>query len=545
MNTAPYATARAATTLSGLAVLSPLAGIAVEMSLAWRFGTSPTVDAFRIGALLLFLSQQLLVFHILPHTIVPVFTEYHARGQEKEAWHVALSLANLLTVFAVLGSLLVFLFPWRVVQLFAPGLVGEARTTAELFIRWFLLTWGMQVWTGVASGVLYVYKVFWLPPAAQLTSNLVLVALILGFGRILGARSLALGVLLAAALSAALYIGRLVPLMRRADVPFTWKLDTHHPGVRKTLKLGLPLLGAVVALQWASVIVGRALSLLPAGNLAVFGYSWKLGLAVSIAPLSLATVLFPRFAETRFSSRGEEFRELCTSALRMALFIGMPLSAWLYALRSPMVAFLFERGAFSAEASGSVSRLLGLLLLGAPAAAAVTYMEKMFYALEQMHMLLFAQLGNALLLTALGVGVAKRFGAGGLMVLAVPVMAWLTAIAFFLVLHSRHKAFLVKGLGRYVGQVCVMAAASAWMAKHASAQLLRASGPSSLALALASGTGLAVGAGVFLAVSLAWRVPEAITCARYLRWRGEAMVKWAQSAARGEAAPEGARRVTR
>jgi hypothetical protein len=113
------------------------------------------------------------------------------------------------------------------------------------------------------------------------------------------------------------------------------------------------------------------------------------------------------------------------------------------------------------------------------------------------------------------------------------------------VLHSRHKAFLGKGFGLFAGQVLVMAAASGWIAKHASAQVLRASGPSSLALALASGTGLAVGAGVFLAASLAWQVPEAINCGRYLRWLGETMVKWVRSATRGEDAPGEARRVMR
>ncbi len=545
MSAGPYTTARAATTLSGLAVLSPLAGMAVEMSLAWRFGTSPTVDAFRIGALLLFFGQQLFVLQILPHTVLPVFTEYRLRGQEKEAWHVALSLGNLLLVPTLLASLLVFVHPEPLVQLFAPGLAGEARATAALFLRCFLLTYAPFVWSGVATGILYVHRVFWLPPAIQLLGNLVLVTSILSLGRVLGARCLVVGVLLSTALGTALYVSKLLPLMRRAGIRFPLRLDLTHPGVRKTLKLSLPLLGVVLAVQWASVMVGRALSLLPAGNLAVFGYSWKLGLAVSIVPLSLATVLFPRFAETRFSSRGEEFGELCTSALRMALFIGLPLSAWLYALRSPMVALLFERGAFSTEASESVSRLFGLLLLGAPAAAAVTYMEKMFYALGQTHILLFAQLGSALLLTALAVGVAKRFGAGGLMVLVVPVTAWLTAIAFLLVLQSRHAAFLGKGLGPFVGQVLVMAVASAWMAKHASTQLLRASGPSSLALALASGTGLAVGAGAFVAASLAWQVPEAITCGRYLRWRGETMVKWVRSAMHGEDAPEEAGRVER
>jgi putative peptidoglycan lipid II flippase len=528
MKAGPYAAARAATTLSGLAVLSPLAGMGVEMSLAWRFGTSPTVDAFRIGVLLLFFAQQLFVLQILPHTVLPVFTEYRVRGQEKEAWHVALSLGNLLLVPTLLVSLLVFVHPEPLVQLIAPGLGGEARATAKLFIRCFLLPYAPLVWSGVATGVLYAHRVFWLPPAIQLLGNLVLVTSILSLGRVLGARCIVVGVLLSAALGTALYVSKFLPLMRRAGIRFPLRMDLTHPGVRKTLKLSLPLLGVVLAVQWALVIVGRALSFLPAGNLAVFGYSWKLGLAVSIVPLSLATVLFPRFAETRFSSRGEEFREVCTSALRMALFIGLPLSAWLYALRSPMVAFLFERGAFSTGASESVSRLFGLLLLGAPAAVAVTYMEKMFYALGQTHILLFAQLGSALLLTALGVAVAKRFGAGGLMVLVVPVTAWLTAIAFFLVLHSRHAAFLGKGLGTFVGQVLVMAVASAWIAGQASLLLERVSAPPLLSLALVTVGGLAAGAAVFVAACLAWRVPEAVACSQYLRWGGDAILRRVQ-----------------
>jgi hypothetical protein len=38
MSVNPYPTARAATTLTGLAVLIPLVGMLVEISLAWRLG---------------------------------------------------------------------------------------------------------------------------------------------------------------------------------------------------------------------------------------------------------------------------------------------------------------------------------------------------------------------------------------------------------------------------------------------------------------------------------------------------------------------------
>ena len=533
MSANPHAMARAATTISALAVLSPVAGLAVEVALAWRFGTSPTVDAFRIGALLLVLGQQVFVGQILPYTVVPIFTEYRTQGREKEAWHVALSLANLLLVPMLLLSLLVFFRPEPVVHLFAPGLAGEARETATLFIRWFLLTYGLLVWSGVATGLLYAHGIFWLPPAMQLMGNVILVALILSLGSKLGAVSLVWGVLLSAALGCVMYASKLLPLMRQAGAPFPWRLDTKHPGVRRALVLALPMLGAVVVMQWTSAMVTRALSQLPSGSLALFGYSWKMGLLVSVVPLALATVMFPRFAEARFSPSGEEFRQICTRALRMALFLAIPLSAWLYALRFPVVALLLKRGAFAGESSEAVSRLFGLLLLGAPAAAAAAFMEKMFYALEKTRILLYTQLASAALLTALAGGVTKIFGAEGLMVFAGPVVAFLTATGFFLVLSRRHRTFLWTEVLLFTSKILALALVSAWIAREVSVLFERISVPSFFSLVLVTAGGLAAGATAFLAAGLACQVPEAVACSRYLRWWGDAIVKRAQSGTRG------------
>ena len=51
----PYATAKSASVLTVLSTLSPLAGLAAEVVLAWCFGASATVDAFRIAALVGFI----------------------------------------------------------------------------------------------------------------------------------------------------------------------------------------------------------------------------------------------------------------------------------------------------------------------------------------------------------------------------------------------------------------------------------------------------------------------------------------------------------
>ena len=533
MNTNPYATARAATTLSALAVLSPLAGVAVEMALAWRFGTLPTVDAFRVAALLLTFGQQLFIFQILPHAVVPVFTEYRAQGRDKEAWHVAFSLTNLLAVPALLASLFAFAWPGPILNLFAPGLTGEGRATASLFIRWSLLTYGPMVWSGVAAGLLYVHRIFWLPPAVQLVGNTILVTMILALGSQLGAGCLVLGMLLSSALGVAIYAAKLLPLMHAARARFPWRLDTAHPGVRQSIRLALPLLGMVLCMQWGTVMLSRALSGLPEGSLARFGYAWKMGMLVVLAPLSLATVMFPQFAEARFQPGEADFRATCTRALRMALFMVIPLTCWLHALRLPVVALLFERGAFSRKASEQVARLFGLLLLGSPAFAVSAYMEKMLYALGKTHIPMLAQLGNAALLAALAQITAAHFGAEGLMVLVGPVATYPFAGLLFLVLYRRHRAFLLKEIAPFAAYVAAMALLSAWTAKHAGVLLGGVALSPRFSLGLAVAGGLAAGAASFVALSLACQLPEAMACSRYLRWSGDAIVRKVQEAVRG------------
>jgi putative peptidoglycan lipid II flippase len=524
-----YATARATTVLSGLALASPAAGLVFEVTLAWRFGTSPSVDAFRVAALLLTFGQQLFVFQILPHIVVPVFTEYRAAGRDTEGWHVALSLANLLTVPALLISLAAFLWPERIVDLLAPGLAGESHAATALFLRWFLLAYAPMVWSGVAAGILYSYRIFWLPPAVQFANNVILVLSILAFGSRLGGVSLVLGVLVSCALGLALYSSRLLPLMRQTGARFPWRFNVGHPGVRKALRMALPLLGMVLLMQWGCVVVNRALSRLPSGSLAEFGYVWKMGALVLFVPLSLSTVLFPRFSEARFGSAGDEFREICTRALRMVLFLSIPLACWFAVLRAPVVTLLYKHGAFSADAAATAARLFGLLVLASPAFAAYCSMEKMLYALGKTHIPMLAQLASAALLTTLCGVTARQFGIEGLMMLAGLIVCSVVSAGLFLVLQRRYQAFRWREVVRSTLRVLALAAASAGIVWQTSLLLERVGAPAVFSAALQTLGGLAAGASVFAAASLVLQVPEALACARYLRWAGDSVARRMQN----------------
>ncbi len=98
----PYTTAQAASTLTVLAVLSPVADLAVEMALAWRFEASSMIDTFRIASLILVFGNQLFLSQLLPNIVVPLLSEYRAKVIEREGWRLAFSFAGLLGVVSLI-----------------------------------------------------------------------------------------------------------------------------------------------------------------------------------------------------------------------------------------------------------------------------------------------------------------------------------------------------------------------------------------------------------------------------------------------------------
>ena len=523
----PHATARSATALTVLSGLSPAAGVVVEMALAWRFGASATVDAFRISVLVVLVGQQLFV--LLPNVIVPVFAAYRAKRAESEAWEAALSAANLLVVPSAVLALIVFVRPEPVVHLLGPGLDREGARSAVFFVRWFMVACVPLVWSGIIAGVLAAYDIFWLPAASQLLGNMVLVGMIVLCGRDWGGTSLVVGVLIASCASWALFLARLAALMHDVGVRPTGWFSARHPGVGHALRLGLPVLGAVLIGQWTAAVINRVLSHLEVGTLATFGYAWKMGQMVSLFPGALAAVLLPRFAESWHSSREGEFRETCTKALRMALFLALPTTCVFFVLRRPIVMLLFERGEFAAEAGEAVARLFGLLLLGAPGLVAFVYIQKMFYAVQAMWVPFWTQLGVAVLWTVLAPAVAARFAADGVALMCA-ALTWISCGALLVLLHRMYGSLSMKELAVFSAKVGPLAVISALLGGQGANVIQRFSGSGtwSLIVTIAAGVGLA--SVIFYGVTVRWGFPEALESQRYLHWQRSAMRSRLQSA---------------
>lgn len=511
-----YQTARSAMALTVISLLSPVAGMAVEMALAWRYGTSSIADAYRVGSMLLLMGQQLLVLQILPHVLVPVFADCRVRRGPAEAWRVAQGIGNVFLLGAGILGAAEFLWPRPIVWLLAGGLEGPGHAEALEFVRWMGLAYVPLVVTGVATALLYARRIFWLPSIAQLARNLLLAAIVVVVARDTVA-PLIFATIVSVAVSAAMTLGRVFPLARNDDARATFAIGIGDPDVRRGLILSVPLLGMFLAGTWSPLLINRLLSELPAGNLAVFGYAFKLGLLISLAPLTLATVLFPRFADERSAGPAAELESLGTRGLRMGLYLAAPTAAWALALRRPIVALVLERGAFGALATAHVAHLFGLLSLSTPAMVIATHAQKMLYARQQAWLPTGVTLAGCAVLTVVAPW-AAHWGGSGLAGLFT-ILSWAGAVALLAALYGRTAFSGARSWLPFAFELAALAILAGWVGAAAGTFFAQATGVPSLAFALDVSSGFVASVIIFFLSSLALRVPEATACRHFLCWQ--------------------------
>ncbi len=445
-----------AVVLTVLAILSPIAGLALEMVLAWRFGATETVDSFRIASLVLVFGNQVFLGQVLPHVVVPLFSEYSAKKLEQDAWRLVASLFGIFGLISLVFAIWVWFYPATLVDLLGPGLSGSGRADAFLFVRYFSLAFVLMALSGVVSGVLYCHQVFWPPVAAQVLTNLFAIAAIIAVGREWGSASLVIGILLG---SLAMFVLHLYYLLRVArtsniDLPALLRLGPWD-GVARAVRLSAPLLGMIFIGQWSIIIINRVLSEMPPGTLANFGYAWKLLALVGILPTSLATVIFPAFSAARARRDATELSRLITRAVRMTLLLTVPFAAFLYVMRTPIVSLLLERGAMNKAAVMDTIEFLGLLLIGATAGALMGILYKAFFSVQDTKSPAIAAFVSALAITWLVPYGASVAGATGV-AWAYNAITWVSVLGLFAYHIWRYRVMRFWDLWIYSGLLTLL-----------------------------------------------------------------------------------------
>lgn len=368
-------------TVSGLTVLSRVAGFARDTLTALLLGTGLAADAFFVAQRLPNLFRSLFAEGAFAAAFVPLYTrEAQAEGQAAAQQFAGQALALLLAVL-IPFTLLMFVFMPYVIAVIAPGF-GDEPEKYQAAIHFSRITFPYLLLisvTALQGGVLNAQGRFGPAAAAPIAFNLVLIAALFlaqMFQWPVGeTQSWAITV------AGLVQAGWLAFSCRRAGVAIPLLRPRLTEAGRRLFKqVGPGALGAGATQINLLVSTGLA-SLLPTGAVSYLYYADRLNqLPLGIVGIAVATTLLPVLSRHAQNGDAEKVRHYMSRAIEFCLALGLPATVGLGVAALPIIQTLFEHGAFTHAAAIATSHALMAYALGIPAFLLVKVFSARFFA---------------------------------------------------------------------------------------------------------------------------------------------------------------------
>jgi putative peptidoglycan lipid II flippase len=272
--------------------------------------------------------------------------------------------------------------------------------------------------------------------------------------------------------------------------------------VRQTLKVMAPgVLGAGVT--QLNLLISTALaSLLPEGSVSYLYYADRLNqLPLGVVGIAVATAILPPLSRQVHGGALAGAMATQNRGVELSLLLTLPAAAGLAILAQPILAVLFQRGAFGPEATAATAAALSAYAAGLPAFVLVKVLAPAFFARQNTR----TPVKVAVLCMAINLGltlVLMRPLAHVGVAIALSAAGWVQALTLAVLLARRGQFRLDRRASRKLPRI-VLAAAAMGLALIG----LRMALPTGLAALIGlSAAGAAIFAALVLALGVAsWR----------------------------------------
>ena len=317
--------ARNVATVGGITFLSRILGFGRDVMIAAVFGAGVRADAFFVAFQLANLVRRLLAEGAMNAAVVPLYLRARDQGGETAAGAYAGQLTGTLAV-ALTGLALLLALAMMLPYLALAGPIAVLMGVLNANHRFALAALATAAFN-----------------ATMLTALGVIFLLQLGDSALSGrivAFSIALaGLAQLVLVGVAVWIGpeRVTPLGVSFGAAMRRFLALAIPGL---VASGIPQITIIAAVMVASASPSAVSWLYYANRL--------VELPLGIVGMAIGTVLVPAFAHALRSADSSELAAAESRGLEIVLFLALPAAVALAVLATPIVAVLFQRGAFPA-----------------------------------------------------------------------------------------------------------------------------------------------------------------------------------------------------
>lgn len=372
---------KALATVSGMTLLSRVLGFVRDAVIAHIFGAGMANDAFVVAFRLPNLLRRLFAEGAFSQAFVPILAEYKNQLGAQEARQLVDRVASLLSLVLLAVTLLGMLLAPVLIYLTAPGFAADTEKF-ELTVALTRITFPYILFmslVALAAGVLNTWSRFALPAFTPVLLNLSFIGMALFAAPYFDPPIMALAwaVLLGGLLQLAIQL----PALARIGMLPRFSFSLRDAGVNRILKLMAPAILGVSVAQISLLINTVFASLLPEGSVSWLYFADRLmEFPAGLLGAALGTILLPSLAKCHADDKQAEFSVLLDWGLRLTLMLTLPAALAMALLGVPLVATLFQHGAFTAADALQTRSALLAYSLGLTSLILIKVLAPGFYA---------------------------------------------------------------------------------------------------------------------------------------------------------------------
>ncbi|MFP5378130.1 MAG: murein biosynthesis integral membrane protein MurJ [Acidimicrobiia bacterium] len=421
--------ARSAAVMAAGTLLSRVTGFGRLVALAYAMGFTRLTDSYDLANVTPNIIYELILGGILSATLLPVFVDLLATGDEdeEESWRAVSAVVTTAgaLVVAVTG-LFVVVAPW-LVRLYTIGntdpSLNAQRDVATSLLRMFAPQVAFYGMVALTTAVLHARRRFAAVMFAPVLNNVVVIGVLLALPHVVDEVSLAavrddagarllLGLGTTAGVAAMALA--LLPSLRRSGARLRPVWEPRHPAVVRIVRLSGWTFGYVAANQVALMVV-LILANGDAGDVAAYRAAMIFFLLPhGVFAVSVATALLPDLAERWALGDPAGFGRQAARGLRTIAAIAVPAAVGLACLARPLVGVALEHGALGSGSASRTADVLVMLAIGLPGFSTYYFLMRCYQAMQDTRSMFVLYLGENAVNVALALALYPVLGVHGL-----------------------------------------------------------------------------------------------------------------------------------
>lgn len=340
--------------LAASTLVSAVLGLVRDRLLnSYYLDTYPTgIDAYTAAFTIPDFMFFVLTSGALAVSFIPVFNQRLVTGNKKSAWELSSSTLNFLALLTLIASILIMVFADPLVRyVVSPGLDESGTALAINMMRVIAINpFLFSIATVLTSMQQAVSRFLFYALAPALYNIGILIGITVFTGGIDifgihvfdgGIMGVALGVVLGAILQVLVSLAGMVGLGFDYEFKIHWK----NQGFRSVLKMLPPRSLSQMATYINDLVTTNLSSRMGSGTLRSYQQATTLHqMPVNLIGVAISTAFFPKLTEDVAKGNAEVFRQTFTKALRMIIWITLPVATIAFFARGYVVSFIKNGG---------------------------------------------------------------------------------------------------------------------------------------------------------------------------------------------------------